>query len=274
MGAASEAISGVGLGLSLVGGILSNMGFEDAGEKLSKIGSIITMVGSGLGALVPIISLVGSVTWASLAPILPIILAITAAVVALGVVLGVVLKNLYENSPKGKLKAAEKSAKALGAAAEEAANNFEELSNGIDSLGDKYKALDELTRGTKEWKDAVMDINSEVLNLVDKYPQLAEFLEGGEGVLRLNLDDAGLQEIIIEAETASISTKAASSLAKAEVEQAKAYKELVDFETDLKNKTYETTFETEYIESLDKYTEVANQAAAVGVGSAEANFWA
>lgn len=239
MGAVSDAISGVGLGLSLVGGILSNMGFEDAGEKLSKIGSVITMVGSGLSALVPIISLVGSITWASLAPILPIILAITAAVV----VLGVVLKNLYENSPQGKLKAAEKSAKVLSAAAEEAANNFEELSNSIDSLGDKYKALDELTRGTKEWKDAVMDINSEVLNLVDKYPQLAEFLEGGEGVLRLNLDDAGLQEIIIEAETASISTKAASSFANAEVEQARAYKELADLETDLKNEVYEVTYE-------------------------------
>lgn len=238
MGAAGEAIAGVGLGLSLVGGILSNMGFEDAGEKLSKVGSIITMVGSGLSALVPIISLVGSITWASLAPILPIILAITVAAVALGVV----LKNLYENSPEGKLKAAEKSAKVLGAAAEEAANNFEELSNSIDSLGDKYKALDELTRGTKEWKDAVMDINSEVLNLVDKYPQLAEFLEGGEGVIRLNLDAAGLQEIIIEAETASISTRAASSLAKAEVEQAKAYKELADLETDLKNEVYEVTY--------------------------------
>jgi hypothetical protein len=50
-------------------------------------------------------------------------------------------------------------------------------------LDDKYKSLEELIRGTKEWNDAVRDINSEVLALIDKYPDLAAFVKSEGGVL-------------------------------------------------------------------------------------------
>jgi hypothetical protein len=33
-------------------------------------------------------------------------------------------------------------------------------------LGDKYKALEELTKGTKEWNEAVLEINKSVMDLI------------------------------------------------------------------------------------------------------------
>jgi hypothetical protein len=56
-------------------------------------------------------------------------------------------------------------------------------------LDNKYDTLEELTRGTKEWNEAVLQINNSVLSLIDKYPELAQFVQGKEGVLTIDIDD-------------------------------------------------------------------------------------
>jgi hypothetical protein len=53
-------------------------------------------------------------------------------------------------------------------------------------LDNKYKNLEELTRGTKEWNAAVRETNQEVLDLIDKYPALAAFVRSNGGVLTFN----------------------------------------------------------------------------------------
>jgi hypothetical protein len=60
----------------------------------------------------------------------------------------------------------------------------------LANLSDKYEALDELTRGSREWRDAVKEINDEVLNLVDQYPELAGLVKNEGGVLTLDVDGA------------------------------------------------------------------------------------
>jgi hypothetical protein len=55
-------------------------------------------------------------------------------------------------------------------------------------LGSKYKVLDELTRGTKEWKQAILDINNSVIDLIAEYPELASFVTKEDGVLRLDVE--------------------------------------------------------------------------------------
>ena len=56
-------------------------------------------------------------------------------------------------------------------------NNYEsvksatqELTSSLDALGEQQTKLAGLTKGTQEWKDAVKDVNSEVLELIRKYP--------------------------------------------------------------------------------------------------------
>jgi hypothetical protein len=59
-------------------------------------------------------------------------------------------------------------------------------------LEDKYDALEELTRGTKEWNAAVREINSSVLDLINNYPELASFVENKEGVLTIDINSKGV----------------------------------------------------------------------------------
>lgn len=47
-----------------------------------------------------------------------------------------------------------------------------------------------MTKGTEEWSKAVQDVNSSVLDLIDKYPELAGLVENEGGVLTLDVDSA------------------------------------------------------------------------------------
>jgi hypothetical protein len=56
-----------------------------------------------------------------------------------------------------------------------------------------------LTKGTKEWRDAVREINDEVLDLITEYPELSGMFENVDGVLTIKADmqddvDAFLRE--------------------------------------------------------------------------------
>jgi hypothetical protein len=51
--------------------------------------------------------------------------------------------------------------------------------------------LDELTKGTQEWRDAVREINNEVLDLITEYPELAGMFENVDGVLTIK---AGMED--------------------------------------------------------------------------------
>jgi hypothetical protein len=55
--------------------------------------------------------------------------------------------------------------------------------------------LDNLTEGTAEFAEAITDLNSKVLKLIETYPELAQYMEVGEhGEMFLN--EEGLKEYI------------------------------------------------------------------------------
>jgi hypothetical protein len=64
------------------------------------------------------------------------------------------------------------------------------LANALDSLKDKYSVLDGLTKGTKEWNEAMLAANQEVLDLVDKYPELMKYVKSEDGLLKLDTESA------------------------------------------------------------------------------------
>ena len=110
-------------------------------------------------------------------------------IVAVGVLIGLIVaigKALYNASPAGQLKAAQEAADGLKNSVDNATEAYNNLVDSMSQLEDKYVALEELTKGTKEWRDAVQEINGEVLDLVDKYPELAAFLETKDGVLSIS----------------------------------------------------------------------------------------
>lgn len=70
----------------------------------------------------------------------------------------------------------------------------QELTSSLDALGEQQTKLAGLTKGTQEWKDAVKDVNSEVLELIRKYPQLAKYVDNKDGIL--NISEYGRNEVI------------------------------------------------------------------------------
>ena len=79
----------------------------------------------------------------------------------------------------------------------ETKRNYQDLQEGIDSLkssmdniANSKKTLGGLTEGTKEWKEAVRELNDEVLTLLQTYPELAKYVTNDNGVL--NIEEEGL----------------------------------------------------------------------------------
>ncbi len=72
-------------------------------------------------------------------------------------------------------------------------SNYESVKSSVDSLASSFDSLGEhqtnlagLTEGTEEWKNAVQDVNSEVLELIRQYPELAKYVDKTNGVLSIS----------------------------------------------------------------------------------------
>lgn len=113
---------------------------------------------------------------------------ITAVVIALGL-LAIALKIAYDQYHAFDV-AVEKAAKTLDQANTRFQNATQELANVKDAL-DKIKSsddtFDKLTAGTIEWTEALYAANQQVLDLVEKYPELAQYITTGKhGQMTLN----------------------------------------------------------------------------------------
>lgn len=87
-------------------------------------------------------------------------------------------------------------AKEAANAAEEAAQRYEDLKKALDELKDSEDSLDNLVVGTQAWKDAVMQVNKQVLELLRLYPKLAPYITSENGVLGIDVE--GAKEVIEE----------------------------------------------------------------------------
>ena len=223
IGAASQALTGIGMSMSMIGGLLSSLGLESVGSAISDIGQAITMVGGALMIIPPILTLISS------HPFVAIIVGILAAILALTVG---IISAINNSSAEAKLERAAENAEAAGEAAEKASQAYENLSNSLDDLGTKYDALDDLRRGTEEWNKTVQDVNDSVLELINNYPELAGFIESDGGVLTLDVNSDNVQKVLRDAKKAEVSAQGAALGAKMTVEQAKREVELNQIDPD------------------------------------------
>ena len=173
MGMIAKSSMAAGLGLKFVAQQLENAGYEDAAKTVSMFGNGVLVVSGALQILNPILAATGmtfSQVLAAAAPFLPTIALATGAVVLLAGAYGLLTKN----SPEKSLERAKKYSEEAGKAAEEAAQKYDELKKSLSNLSSAEKDLENLTIGTQEWKEAVIQLNNEVLNLIDKFPELAK----------------------------------------------------------------------------------------------------
>lgn len=105
-------------------------------------------------------------------------------------------KYVKANSPEGKLKKAQEATEKAKEAADQAKQAYDNLNSSIESLRDKYSTLENLTKGTTEWRDAVKETNEKVLELVGSYKELGNYINFKNGVLTIDLESDKVSQIL------------------------------------------------------------------------------
>ena len=167
------AIAGVGAALSVLGLI-----FSQFGEEGEKVGKVISVIGTGLvtlGMLLP--QLVIGIkaidkTLTAFKASHPTLFAITVALTAIIGLITAISAIYNANSPEKKLEKATEAANDAKKAADEAAQSYQELADKKTALEELTTKMESLTKGTLEWKQALVESNNEVLSLQQKYSNL------------------------------------------------------------------------------------------------------
>ena len=129
------------------------------------------------------------------------IVAVTAATVAI---------TAERNKEKKALEAAKVEQEKMTKSLTEAQQAFASAKSTLDGYKSIKKSFDDLTKGTSEWNNALVENNAKVLELLGAYPELNEFLSrNADGILEIT--DAGLamvqateQAKLIQAQEAKI----------------------------------------------------------------------
>ena len=90
---------------------------------------------------------------------------------------------------------------------------YNNLIHDIEDYQGAVKAIDKMKEGTVEWKNAVIELNTQVLDLINKYPTLANYLQSQNGLLTIGQEgfDAVIEDTrakISDATLKQISTQA------------------------------------------------------------------
>lgn len=104
--------------------------------------------------------------------------------VAVVAALGILYLMLTEDGKE--LKALEAKGKNLKEALSHTKEAIGEVSKASEKLGESKKTLHSLTEGTIEWKQALLEVNQQVLDLIDKYPLLQKYLTNKNGELGIS----------------------------------------------------------------------------------------
>lgn len=115
---------------------------------------------------------------------------VTAAIAAIVAI----FKAVQRNSPEGKLKAAKEQLDKFAKSAQDAKEKVDNLNTSFNSLGDKTETLAKLTKGTREWKEAVQDINTTVVDLLQSFPELIDYVTNKNGVLGFSAE--GMEKVL------------------------------------------------------------------------------
>ena len=159
-------------------------------------------------------------------------IAIAAAVAAITV--GVKLWDEYNITAEEALENSKEKADAAAQAYENAKAEVITLEESFDKYTKTINLISRLTRGTEEWNEALQQSNLQVLELLEKYPQLA-LMENEKGQKattesfgKLQVADWAYEQLLKEAEQKELITYGANFFAQADVRQKE-----IDYDRDI-----------------------------------------
>ena len=105
---------------------------------------------------------------------------ILLAIIAVVAALALFAVALYKASDAAKMKELNEEIEKFGEMAEDAKARLDELSSAKSDLEELQNSFEGLTEGTQAWKEKLVEVNQQVLELINKYPELAQYLTTGE----------------------------------------------------------------------------------------------
>lgn len=88
-----------------------------------------------------------------------------------------IYKLIQNNSPEKKLEKLNEKLEEQKNIASDASSAIQDLSDNFKSLEENEATLNNLTEGTDEWYTALVKVNSQIMDLIEKYPDLAQYIE-------------------------------------------------------------------------------------------------
>ena len=158
---------------------------------------------------------------------------VALAAIIVGALVGAIYLAVkaYNADAEAAKKAAEASEE-LSEKAEEAAQNLEKITSSFDNYNNLVDALNECTKGTQEWNDALKAVNNEVLNIMKNNPELAKQMQverNADGMLTIKNQD----EILAQAEKMANSASYAASMGAVTASQAQLKSNTTDLRRDV-----------------------------------------
>ena len=187
------AITGLGVGISAIGGLVSQIGNKEVGETITTIGNGVMFLGSAIGLIGTMLTAIPPIlTIITAHPIIAIITGVCLLLIATIGIIATIAKNNSLNARMEKAAQATEDAKNVASQAKEEYNELLSAKSGYEEL---QSQLENLTEGTKEWKEALQASNEQVLNLIDTYPELAKYLTRGKSG-ELEISEEGWDSLI------------------------------------------------------------------------------
>lgn len=172
-------LTAVATAAGVASGILMGLAswLETTGSGGEKAAQVIRGFAIILMGLIPVIQMVqnamvaGATTISAAISSIPIIGWI-AAIISAVIGLVQVFKAFAPESESERVARLAEQQKKLEEGASATKEAYDSLKSSLDGLSKSEKILDDLVKGTREWKAALLDVNNQVLELVKKYPQL------------------------------------------------------------------------------------------------------
>lgn len=144
------------------------------------------------------------------------VIAAVAAIAAIGIGLKHFIDYLrrYEIAAE---KAAE-AAKKLNATAQETKQKFDNLKSSFDAYDTVVDKLNNCVKGTQEWRDALEEVNGEVLNILQNHPELASKLK--QDSENGGFTQESIEAVLAESEKTVLNTQAAALMGNVTAAQA------------------------------------------------------
>lgn len=102
--------------------------------------------------------------------------------------------KIKENSPEGQLKKATEQVNRFKSALEEVTQTTEALKSSWDEYTSVSKQLKTVKEKTQEWNEALLKNNQIVLDLIEKYPELLDYMTNTNG--QLSIDQSGYEKVL------------------------------------------------------------------------------